>query len=249
MSATRSVTLLRVSASALIVLLLLTLMTRLAPASSALGQFGRASVTTWLVLVAVTGTSALLGVVFGAAAAHGPRLLDALLARAVEVGGVLPSAVLLVLVARYTGGNGIIEAALLAALRSIEVARLVRGETLRLGAEPFVSGARALGAGPRDLFHRHLWPHLVGSVAVASALTSAYVIALEAAVAYLDPLGPRAVVTWGTLLARSGGSLTWLGLGAATLTTLSLFGVAEALTRTSPHRSGQTLAAPAHESR
>ena len=205
---------------------------------------GRGSLALALLVLSV---SLPLGTLLGAAAAGGPRLFDALLARIVELCGVLPSVVAIAVLAR-SSTPFVACAVILSALRSVETARLVRGELLRIGAEPFAVGARALGLSHTELVFRHALPHLADSLKLSAALTLAYVVATEAALGFLGLPGAGRNMTWGTLL---GGSLDGRGYAALALvlmTTGASYWLARATPR-GPWRSGEPLANAAQKSR
>ena len=80
------------------------------------------------------------------------------------------------------------------------VARLVRGATMSLKAQPFVEAARAQGAGPLRIMARHILPNLTTPILVAVTLAVGNVILLESVLSFLG-LGiqpPRA--SWGAML-------------------------------------------------
>ena len=186
-----------------------------------------------LAAVAVVVFAVVFGVAGGALAGIGPRAADALLARAVEVTGALPTVILIALVHAIRGSPSLgAFVVVVGVLRSVEVARLVRGEVLRVGGQDFVLAARALGAAPRRVLTTHVLPHILGPVFVSAAFAAATVVALEAAVAFVG-LGVSQSPSWGALLAQAGRGagfsvLLWPALGVS-LTVASLYFVADAL--------------------
>lgn len=172
----------------------------------------RAGQTT-LALGAVAGFVTLaVGVVFGALAGAGPRLFDAVLARAVELSGLLPSVLLVALSSWHTRGDLLVYAIVLGTLRGVVLARVVRGEVLRVAAEPFTSGARALGLSPVELVTRHWLPHVQGPIAVTVALMVPYVVGMDAAMTFLGLVPPGRAPTWGTILGTTWDSAGWFAL-------------------------------------
>jgi len=174
-----------------------------------------------------------LGVPLGALAGRGV-VWDGLLSRAVELTGALPS---LVVVAALATGHAELGwlgfVIVLGALRGVEIARLVRGEVLRVSGTEFVLAARALGGSPLRVVARHVLPHVWGPVIVSATFTAAGVVALEAALSYLGLGLPDDVPSWGRLLGHAGRGI---GVGAALaallailVTTACLYVVADAL--------------------
>jgi len=145
-----------------------------------------------------------VGVPLGAAAGRG-NVADALLSRTVEWTGAVPTVVAIaVLHASELVTSTWVVAIALGALRAAEVARLVRGEVLRVSGTDFVLAARALGASPIAVVRRHLAPHLFGPVLVSASLGAAAVVLVEAALSYLGLGVPGEVPSWGALLGRAG---------------------------------------------
>ena len=174
-----------------------------------------------VMVVAFTG-----GVAGGAGAALGPWFIDALLARAVEVTCALPSFVVVVVVRALSPGADLMAIAMvLAVLRGLSTAKVVRAELLELNAREFVLSARALGASKTRLFRRHLFPHIAGPSLADAAHAAAAVVALDAALA-LTGLG-AGQRTWGSLFAEA---VEHASLGAAILPALGVAATGAALT-------------------
>jgi peptide/nickel transport system permease protein len=148
-----------------------------------------------------------LGLLLGGFAALGPDPLDAVLARAVELGGILPTVIVVALVRVMepvpvlAGFIGV-----LALLRGLEIARIVRTVTLQLSGADFVLAARALGASETRIFIVHILPHAAGAATVSAVFAAATVLTLEAALSFLG-LGAAHYPSWGAALgelARAG---------------------------------------------
>jgi oligopeptide transport system permease protein len=82
-----------------------------------------------------------------------------------------------------------------------EIARLVRGEVLRLKQTEFVIASRALGASSLRLIARHFFPNILPVIIVAVTFQVTNAIFGEAFLSYIG-LGIQAPLTsWGTLVA------------------------------------------------
>lgn len=88
-------------------------------------------------------------------------------------------------------------------------ARLVRAQTLAIGARPFIERARALGANNVQLMTRHVLPNVMPLIMVSSTLTIADAILSATTLTFLG-LGDPTDVSWGTMLnqAFSQGAVT-----------------------------------------
>lgn len=155
------------------------------------------------VTAGVLSISLCAGSFAGALVAYGPRLFAGALGRLVELSGALPSLIIVGLwriretEPSISGFIGI-----LAALKTIETARLISSETDRLSTQGFVIAARALGASKQRIFTVHVLPHLLSALAVSSAFTAAGVVGLEAALSFVG-LGLPDGSSWGALLGET----------------------------------------------
>lgn len=182
-----------------------------------------------------------IGLTAGTLAGRGPLFADGLLARSVELTGAIP-VLALVVMARAWGNDLVGFVLLVGILRGVRIARLVRGEVLRISGQDFVLAAQALGVSTRGLLRRHILPHALGPALVSAAATPAFVVGLEAALAFV---GLGAAGSWGALLGRAAeqpSEAFWPAL-AIIATTLSLFAVADALDDALSARRGKPVTA------
>lgn len=127
-------------------------------------------------------------------------------------------------------------ALLLGATSWTTMSRVVFVQVRVLRAREFVTSARALGASPAWILARHVAPHLAGTVAAASAVLVADMLAVEAGLSFLG-LGVRPpAASWGSIL-QDGvpylASAWWVAATPCVLlaaTVLSVARVADAIT-------------------
>jgi peptide/nickel transport system permease protein len=148
------------------------------------------------VLVSMT-----IGAAVGLSAGYIGGGVDALLMRIVDAGLAIPRLFLLLLLLAVW--ERIPVPALIFILGTtgwFGTSRLVRGEVIRLRHEPFVSGAEALGAGPRRVMFRHLLPNAAGPLLVAATLGVGDVILLEAGLSFLGLGIQPPTPSWGAMI-------------------------------------------------
>jgi peptide/nickel transport system permease protein len=80
------------------------------------------------------------------------------------------------------------------------VARLVRGEVLRLKEREFIQAAVATGMGRARLLVRHLMPNALGPVVVAATLNVGLVILLESYLSFLGLGVQPPAPSWGAMV-------------------------------------------------
>ena len=111
------------------------------------------------------------------------------------------------------------------AINWLDMARIVRGQTLSLREREFVEAARLMGASPLRIIFRHIAPNLVGIVIVYVTLTIPQAILVESFLSYLG-LGVQEPQTSLGALVENGVKLmesaSWALLIPATLLALIL---------------------------
>jgi peptide/nickel transport system permease protein len=90
--------------------------------------------------------------------------------------------------------------AVIAGLRWMPVARLVRAQFLSLREKEFVEAARGLGAPAVRQVVRHILPNALGPVIVAGSLDVAAAIIAESSLSFLGLGFPPDIPTWGRIL-------------------------------------------------
>ncbi|HEU5196567.1 MAG TPA: ABC transporter permease [Methylomirabilota bacterium] len=78
--------------------------------------------------------------------------------------------------------------------------RLTRGLVLSVGAEDYVQGARALGAGDLRLMARHILPNIVSAIVVQATVAIPTAIIAEAVLSFLGLGVQPPAPSWGTML-------------------------------------------------
>lgn len=153
-------------------------------------------------LVGITAAlmSILLGTFLGMLAGYWGGIVDTLLMRAADVIMVLPTLLVILVLASLFKGLSIWSIVVIIALfRWPGVSRVIRAQTLSLKNRPFVEAARALGAGHLRIMMRHLLPNLVPLAFLYMTFRVTAAIVIEAALAFLG-FGDPTTVSWGMML-------------------------------------------------
>ncbi|MBO0834534.1 MAG: ABC transporter permease [Actinobacteria bacterium] len=161
----------------------------------------------------VAGLATVFGTLVGAAAGYYGKWADALLMRFVDLILIVPTLVVLLVLAntvKRAAGNWIWIALILAALLWTVVARLVRGVFLSLREREFIEAEHAIGASSRRIIFRHLIPNAIGPIIVYATLTVALAILVEAALSFLGLGVQPPDVSLGLLIAQGEGDATVL---------------------------------------
>src|SRR5690625_62710 len=91
----------------------------------------------------------------------------------------------------------------------IPMARIVRGEVLKLKAEEFVLASKSLGANTLRVMTKHLVPNAMGAILVTLTLTVPTAIFTEAFLSFLGLGVPAPKASWGTMTSDALSSLRY----------------------------------------
>jgi len=185
-----------------------------------------------LVGLAATAVSVLIGVAWGAVAGYFGGRLDELMMRTVDILYALPFMFLVILLMVLFGREFWLVFVAIGAINWLDMARIVRGETLALKQREFVQAARISGLGDAAILLRQILPNLLGTVLVCATLTVPQVILTESFLSFLGLGVQEPATSWGALVsegAREMERTPWTllfpaGLLALTLLSLNLLG-------------------------
>jgi peptide/nickel transport system permease protein len=145
------------------------------------------------------------------------RFTDALLS--------FPTVFLLLVLAAFVGAS-LLSITLIIGLTSwMELARILRNQTLTLREQEFVQAGRALGASNPWLISRHLLPNSLGPIMVAATLNVANAVLAESYISYLGYGIQPPEASWGNMLNNAQsyfGNAPWIALFPGILITLTV---------------------------
>jgi oligopeptide transport system permease protein len=158
---------------------------------------GRISLMVGLI---ATGVALLIGVAWGAIAGFVGGRVDNLMMRIVDILYALPFMFLVILLMVVFGRNILLIFVAIGSYIWLDMARIVRGQTLSLRQKEFVEAAQALGVRSRVIIWRHIVPNLLGIVAVYLTLTVPRVILVESFLSFLGLGVQEPSTSWGALV-------------------------------------------------
>lgn len=153
-----------------------------------------------LVALVATAVSLVIGVTYGAIAGYVGGKLDQLMMRAVDILYALPFMFLVILLMVLFGRNLVLIFVAIGAINWLDMARIVRGQTLSLKHREFVEAARAGGVPTARIIRRHIVPNLLGVVVVYVTLTIPHVILVESFLSFLGLGVQEPMTSWGALV-------------------------------------------------
>ncbi|WP_280563624.1 MULTISPECIES: ABC transporter permease subunit [unclassified Chromohalobacter] len=184
---------------------------------------GRVSLSVALV---ATFVSLVIGVLYGAISGYVGGRLDSAMMRFVDIMYSLPFMFLVILLMVVFGRNIFLIYAAIGAVEWLDMARIVRGQTLALKQREFIEAAHALGVRDRKIVTRHLIPNAIGPVIIYVTLTVPKVILLESFLSFLGLGVQEPLTSWGVLISEGTDmmqSAPWLLLVPSLFLAVTLF--------------------------
>ena len=140
---------------------------------------------TILVALIASAVSLVIGVAYGAVAGYAGGRVDAVMMRFVDTLYALPFIFFVILVMVAFGQSLLLMFIAIGAINWLDMARIVRGQTLSLREREFVAAARLTGVSPLRILLRHIAPNLLGVVVVYLTLTIPQAILVESFLSFL----------------------------------------------------------------
>jgi oligopeptide transport system permease protein len=154
-----------------------------------------------LIGLVATIVSIVIGVGYGAIAGYFGGVVDRIMMRVVDIIYALPFMFFVILLMVVFGRHIVLIFIAIGAVTWLDMARIVRGQTLSLKNTEFVEAARACGVGSWAIIKRHIMPNLLGVVIVLVTLTIPQVILLESFLSFLGLGVQEPMSSWGALVA------------------------------------------------
>jgi oligopeptide transport system permease protein len=184
---------------------------------------GRISLMVGLVATLV---SLIIGIAWGATAGYVGGRTDQFMMRIVDVLYAMPFMFFVILLMVFFGRNIFMIFIAVGAINWLDMARIVRGQTLSLKKKEFIEAARAGGVSPFNIVRRHIVPNLLGIVVVYVTLTIPQVILVESFLSFLGLGVQEPMTSWGALVsdgAQAMESAPWALIFPALFLALTLF--------------------------
>ncbi len=143
----------------------------------------------------------LVGVAWGATAGYLGGRVDAIMMRIVEVVYALPFIFLVIVLVVIFGRNFVLIFVAIGAVEWLDMARIVRGQTLSIKRRDYVAAAEALGATSPAILWRHIIPNAAGPITAYLTVLVPRVILLESFVSFLGLGVQEPLTSWGILIA------------------------------------------------
>lgn len=157
------------------------------------------------------GISVAIGMLLGALAGYYLGKTDTIIMRLIEIVTLFPVFVLIITLVSFLPPSIWNIMIVLGITGWTGIARLVRGEMLKLRNVEFTLAARASGLSDARIIFRHLLPNALSPVLVSATFGVAGAIVIESALSFLGFGVPPPTASWGEVLSQS---KTYLPRGA-----------------------------------
>ncbi len=160
---------------------------------------GRVSLSIGIV---ATFVSLVIGVAWGATAGFLGGRTDAVMMRVVDILYSLPFIFFVIILSVVFGRSFLLIYIAIGAISWLDMARIVRGQTLSLKRKEFVEAAIAAGVSRFNIVRRHIVPNTLGPVVVYVTLTVPKVILVESFISFLGMGVQEPDTSWGALISE-----------------------------------------------
>lgn len=143
-----------------------------------------------------------LGLLLGMIAGYFGGVVDTIIMRCADIQLSFPGILLAILLASVLGPSLFNVIIVLAVLRWVIFARLVRGSTLATRNREFVDSARVLGLGTVSILRKHIWPSVLTPFLVTVTVQVGLMIVAEASLSFLGLGVPPSTPSWGSTIAN-----------------------------------------------
>ncbi|MDP8240582.1 MAG: ABC transporter permease [Candidatus Hatepunaea meridiana] len=144
-----------------------------------------------------------IGIILGSLAGYFGGWTDILISRLIELMICLPVLFVIIAIVAYLPQNMYNIMIVIGVTGWAGVARLVRGEFLRLRNIDYVSAAKALGFSTSRIIFRHVLPNALAPVFISATFGVAVAILVESSLSFLGLGVPPNVASWGAILAKA----------------------------------------------
>ena len=158
---------------------------------------GRVSLAIGLLATAV---AIVIGVLYGALAGYLGGRIDLVMMRIVDILYSLPFIFFVIMLVVFFGRNFVLMFIAVGAVEWLDMARIVRGQTLSIKRQEYVQAAEALGVTTGGILRRHVIPNTLGPVIVYVTLLVPKVILLESFLSFLGLGVQEPMTSWGVLI-------------------------------------------------
>ena len=152
--------------------------------------------------------------------------IDAFMMRVVDMMYAIPYLLIAILLITILGREFYLVVFTITVFSWMDMARVVRGQTLSLRSMEYVEAARAMGVSNTRIIFRHIVPNLLGVVVIYTTVTVPGVILTESVLSFLGLGIQEPMTSWGVLIHDGANAMEvtpWILLFPAGLLCITLY--------------------------
>ncbi|RPE03259.1 oligopeptide ABC transporter permease OppC [Candidatus Pantoea deserta] len=168
----------------------------------------------------------IVGTLYGSIAGYLGGKTDSVMMRILEILNSFPFMFFVILLVTFFGRNILLIFAAIGMVSWLDMARIVRGQTLGLKRKEFIEAAHVGGVSTGSIVLRHIVPNVLGVVVVYASLLVPSMILFESFLSFLGLGTQEPLSSWGALLSDGANSMEvspWLLLFPAGFLVVTLF--------------------------
>ncbi|AXE30150.1 peptide ABC transporter permease [Chromobacterium phragmitis] len=147
-----------------------------------------------------TLAAVIIGVLWGATAGFLGGKIDNLMMRIVDMMYAVPYLLIAILMVTLLGREFYLVVLTITILGWMDMARVVRGQTLAIKSKEYIEAAHAIGVSTPVIIFRHIVPNLLGIVVIYTTVTVPGVILTESVLSFLGLGVQEPMTSWGVLI-------------------------------------------------
>lgn len=179
-----------------------------------------------MVGIAAALVAVVLGTLYGTLAGYLGGKTDSVMMRVLEILNSFPFMFFVILLVTFFGQNILLIFVAIGMVSWLDMARIVRGQTLSLKRKEFIEAAEVGGVSTFNIVLRHIVPNVLGVVVVYASLLVPSMILFESFLSFLGLGTQEPLSSWGALLSDGANSMEvspWLLLYPAGFLVITLF--------------------------
>lgn len=168
----------------------------------------------------------LVGTLYGSLAGYLGGKIDSVMMRILEILNSFPFMFFVILLVTFFGRNILLIFVAIGMVSWLDMARIVRGQTLGLKRKEFIEAAQVGGVSTGNIVLRHIVPNVLGVVVVYASLLVPSMILFESFLSFLGLGTQEPLSSWGALLSDGANSMEvspWLLMFPAGFLVVTLF--------------------------
>lgn len=153
-------------------------------------------------MVGIAGAfvAVLVGTIYGAMSGYLGGKVDSLMMRFLEILNAFPFMFFVILLVTFFGRNLLFIFIAIGMVSWLDVARIVRGQTLGLKRKEFIEAAHVNGVSSKNIIMRHIVPNVLGVVVIYASLLVPSMILFESFLSFLGLGVQEPMTSWGAML-------------------------------------------------